>query len=173
MRIPIVNKRDEIIGHKERTDRNKTDITRVAALLLLNPKGETLITRRAANKIHDPNKWGPAVAGTVEEGETYIANIIKETLEEIGFTITEKELLVGPHVYIETDHKYFTQFYFAKTDLPISAFNIDPQEVAEIRWAVISELIAWFKKSPADFTRSFEKSIAALSLLNGEKPFIV
>ena len=77
--ITIVNEEDEIIGHKDRTSLDhETDIYRVAALWLTNSTGEVLIAQRALSKESSPGKWGPAAAGTVEEGETYESNIVKE-----------------------------------------------------------------------------------------------
>ena len=59
-----------------------------AGLLLKQslPDLRVLIVERqtAFDKKYDPGKWGPSAAGTVEEGETYQSNIIKELQEEIG-----------------------------------------------------------------------------------------
>jgi len=41
------------------------------------------LAQRSFNKTHNPGQWGPAVAGTNDEGETYESNIIKEAEEEI------------------------------------------------------------------------------------------
>ncbi len=60
--IPVVNEQDEIIGHKDREDRNTMDITRITALWLKNERGEVLL---ALAKTGDPGLWGPAVSGTV------------------------------------------------------------------------------------------------------------
>lgn len=85
MRIQIVNENDEYIGAKERSEIDHgTDIYRVSALWLINSLGQVLLAKRAATKDHSPGKWGPAVAGTVEESETYDENIRKEAKEEIG-----------------------------------------------------------------------------------------
>ncbi len=92
MQIPIVNEQDEIIGYKDRKDRNLVDITRVSALWITNEDGEILLAQRGLNKTHSPGLWGPAVAGTVEEGETYESNIIKEAEEEIGLVAREGEV---------------------------------------------------------------------------------
>src|SRR3989338_6564599 len=91
-KIIVVNEKDEIIGYKDRDDRNETDIIRVSALILLNSKNQTLIARRALNKILDSGKWGPAAAGTLEEGGSYLSNIIKEAQEEIGFKASKKAI---------------------------------------------------------------------------------
>lgn len=84
MKIPIVNESDEVIAYKERESIAVEDIYRVSALWVKNSKGESLLAQRAFTKKHSPGKWEPAVAGTVEEGEDYDSNIIKEIEEELG-----------------------------------------------------------------------------------------
>src|SRR3989338_3993719 len=107
MRIPIVNEQDEIIGYKDRKDRNKVDIARITGLWLWNEKGEALLAQRSFNKKMHPGMWGPAVAGTVEEGETYESNIIKESEEEIG--LTNIQLVSGARLRKRTNYNYFVQ----------------------------------------------------------------
>jgi 8-oxo-dGTP pyrophosphatase MutT (NUDIX family) len=143
MRIIVVNDQDEIIGYKERSDLNRNDITRVAGLDIFNSKGE------------DPGKWGPAAAGTLEEGETYLSNIVKEAEEELGIILREDQLAVGNHEFRDTSHKYFRQLYSAKLDLPIEAFKIQKEEVEGIRWIAMSELSGWLKERPQDFIALF------------------
>lgn len=68
-RIIVVNDQDEIIGLKERDTLVQADIYRVAALWVVNSAGDILLAQRKFTKTHDPGKWGPAVAGTVDEGD--------------------------------------------------------------------------------------------------------
>ena len=84
MRIPIVNEQDEVIEYKKREEATHEDIRRIIALYVFNEKGKTLIAKRHSTKIIDPNKWGPAVAGTVDEGYDYDSTVLKEAEEEIG-----------------------------------------------------------------------------------------
>lgn len=89
MKLPtvIVNENDEIIGHKLREEVDpKNDIYRVSALWVTNSAGDVLIAQRKLTKKHAPGKWEPAVAGTVEKGETDESNIYKEAQEEIGLS---------------------------------------------------------------------------------------
>ncbi|MDP2933271.1 MAG: NUDIX domain-containing protein [bacterium] len=165
MRLIVVNEQDEIIGYKKRDDKNQKDITRVAGLWIFNTKGEVLIAQRTFGKIHDPGKWGPAVAGTVEEGETYISNIIKEAKEELGITLKEERLVIGSHEFRETSHKYFRQSYSAKLDLPIEDFKIQKEEVISIRWIAIEDLSTWIKERPQDFIASFPTSFKERKVL--------
>ena len=81
MKIPIVNEQDEILGYKDRDGKNREDISRITALWLTDFDGNVLLAQRAFNKKRSPGLWGPAVAGTVEEGETYEEKI--KSLEEI------------------------------------------------------------------------------------------
>src|SRR3989339_514660 len=84
MRIPIVNEQDEIIGYEERETRNPKHICRVTGLWVTDKDQNILLAQRALVRKFNPGMWGPAVSGTVEEGETYKSNIIKEAREEIG-----------------------------------------------------------------------------------------
>lgn len=83
-KIIVVDGRDEIIGYKVFKSMRKDDIYRASALWIANSQGEVLIAKRHRLKLHNPLKWGPAVSGTLEEGETYESNILKEAEEELG-----------------------------------------------------------------------------------------
>src|SRR3989338_2890412 len=110
MKIIIVNDRDEVIGSKERESLDYSrDIYRVSALWIINDKGESLLAKRALTKKNHPGKWGPAAAGTVEEGESYESNIIKEAREELG--IEQASLLKSKKLKRDGKHHYFTQWF--------------------------------------------------------------
>lgn len=137
-RITIVNAQDQIIGHKERGTLAKEDIYRVAGLWVTNTNGAILLAQRQLGKRHDPGKWGPAVAGTVDEGETYGSNIIKEAEEEIGLQdikpiISKKRRYTG-------GHNYFCQWYTLVVDKPAKDFIVQEDEVAQVKWFTRSEL---------------------------------
>lgn len=162
MGIIVVDEQDRIVGHKKRDDRNEQDIVRVAGIFVFNSNKETLIAQRSLNKVFNPGKWGPAAAGTLEEGETYISNIVKETEEEIGVKIDKKDLVLGPYEFVNTKHRYFRQIYYIKLDLPISNFKIQKEEVEGLRWVKIEELENWLTRSPEDFTESSPKLMREL-----------
>ena len=78
MIIVVVDERDEVTGTKDYESVTSNDIYRVSALWIVNLRGEVLLAQRSFNKTKDPGTWGPAVAGTVEKGEDYDTNIVKE-----------------------------------------------------------------------------------------------
>lgn len=158
-KVIVVNEKDEVLGYKDRDDRNTQDIIRVAGIWIFNRNKEVLIAQRSLSKIHDPGKWGPSVAGTVEEGETYTSNIIKEVEEELGIIIQDSDLVIGPKSLRATSHKYFSQAFFTEYDAPISDFITAQDEVEQIKWIHIEELVALVKQKPEDFLASFEFSL--------------
>lgn len=151
-RIPLVDENDEVIGFKERADVAKNDVYRVAALWITNSKNEVLLARRAFSKANDPGKWGPAVAGTVEEGETYESNIVKEAREElglVGFAFEE-----GVKLRQRGEHNFFVQRFSLKLDRPATAFKIQASEVAEVKWFSKTELTRLIASKPSEFLPS-------------------
>lgn len=155
MRIPIVNEQDEIIGYKNNKDRNSEDICRIAGLWLTDNEGNILLAQRAFTKRFSPGLWGPAVAGTVEEGETYESNIIKEAEEEIG--LTGFEFILGPKDKRSSSHKYFIQWFTIVVDHNYP-FKKQDTEVEEIKWFSRKEISELLEKNPNVFAPSFKES---------------
>ena len=156
-RIIIVDKEDNIIGYKERGTLSESDIYRVSALWINNFKGEILLAKRHHTKSHHPNKWGPAVAGTVEEGETYKENIIKEAKEELG--LQEIQLTIGPKTETKREYRHFTQWFTLIIDKDINKFRIQESEVKEIKWFSLEELSIRLGEKPDDFLKKMKKYV--------------
>ena len=157
MKIPIVNEQDEIIWYKERSEVELRDIYRVSCLYIENPKWEVLLAQRWFLKTNAPGKWWPAVAGTVEEGESYESNIYKEAKEEIGLSW---EMFTKWKKYRSTGkHQYFCQLYKLILDRDISEFIKEEWAVETIRWFTREELDNLCWESPEIFTNSTVKMI--------------
>ncbi len=155
MRIPIVDENDDIIEYRERDNRDLNAIYRVSSLWITDTNGNILLARRAFNKSHDPGKWGPAVAGTVEEGETYEQNIIKEAEEEIG--LKNIKPIFGIKKRRNTKWNYFVQDFLLTLPAGFSDFKIQEDEVAEIKWFSEEELKKELKENPDDFLKGIHE----------------
>ena len=131
-RIPIVNEQDEIVCYKEREEATREDIRRITSLFLFNEKGETLLARRHPNKLISPNRWGPAVEGTVDEGYDYDATIVKEMEEELGLK-TIQPIFISKEFYATLEAKRFCSYYYAVVSENIK-FTLQESEVSEVRW---------------------------------------
>ncbi|MBU4056981.1 NUDIX domain-containing protein [Patescibacteria group bacterium] len=160
-KIIIVDENDNIIAHKERENLNAEDIYRVSALWVANSKGEILLARRALTKSHSPGKWGPAAAGTVEEGEDYYSNIIKEAKEELGLENIKPK--TGPKIRVAKNYNYFCQWYLLEIDKPLNEFKIQKSEVEELKWISKKELLDEIKNNPDDFVESMKESVKLLT----------
>jgi isopentenyldiphosphate isomerase len=150
--IIIVNELDKVVEYKEREKIISKDIYRVAVLWITTSKGELLLAKRSKTKKNDPGKWGPSVAGTVEKGETYYTNIIKEAKEEIGLIDTYP--VKGDKHRVKGKRNYFSQWYFLTTNKNLADFKIDKSEVSEIKWFKKEELEKKIKSSPSQFSDS-------------------
>jgi len=155
IKIVIVDKDDNIIGHKYRDDLiPKKDIYRVTALWITNSKGEVLCAQRSFNKEHNPGKWGPAVSGTVEEGETREENVYKEAEEELG--IKDIKFEIGPKYSTlerpNTKHFRFTQWFLAKIDRKAEDFKVQKEEVEQVKWFSKKEILRIAKEDSRFFS---------------------
>lgn len=151
MKIPIVDENDNLIEYRERDNRDTDAIYRVSALWVTDTDGKILLARRAFNKTHDPGKWGPAAAGTVEEGETYEENKIKEAEEEIG--LKNIKPITGIKKRRKTKYNYFSQEFLLTLPASFNDFKIQKDEVAEVKWFSEEELKNQLKENPDDFLK--------------------
>lgn len=152
MRIPVVNEQDEIIGYKERSDINTgEDLIRATGLWVTDKNGNILLAQRSFKKKHDPGLWGPAVGGTVEEGETYESNIIKEAEEEIGLIDTKFDTLCKIRVF-----NCIATFYTAVVDRDYGFVKQD-EEVEDIKWFSKDELDKELEENPEIFFKNFKE----------------
>lgn len=130
------------------------EIYRITSLWITSHSGNILLARRSHLKQSDPGKWAEAVTGTVEEGETYESNIVKEIKEELGLTFAASDLKKGPKVFYGIELQALAQWYILEID-ESTVLSPDPEEVAEIRWFTPSELKEYYFKHQEEFVGSF------------------
>lgn len=154
MKIPIVNEQDEVLYYKERDETTPDEIRRIVSLYVFNQNHEVLIAKRCHLKKLDPNLWGPSVAGTVEEGETYDSNVIKEAQEELG--LTNIQPIFYKKLFYTTQHtRRFNSRYYVVINSAEREFVLQESEVSEIKWTSLEDLENWFNERPQDFVPSF------------------
>jgi len=156
-KIIIVNENDEVIGHKKREIIESSDIYRVSTLWIKNSNGDVLLAQRKFTKKNNPGKWGPAVAGTNEEGETYKSNILKESEEEIDLVDFEPKLKDTVRVNENNKHNFFASRFLTIVDKDISEFKIQESEVEQIKWFKEEELLEELQKNPSNFLDSIKE----------------
>lgn len=163
MKIPIVNEQDEIIGYKDREDRNLEDIIRITAIWITDENGNILLQQRKFDKKVNPNKWGPAASGTIEEGESYDSNAYKELEEETG--IKDIQLVKSKNFFGRTTSggRRFAQLYLGKVSRDQ---KLIPQEseVQQLKWFSVNEFKNFLKEKPNDFVGIIEDIVLFLNI---------
>jgi len=159
MKIQIVDENDNLIKCMERkeSDKNPGLIYRVSYLWITDTDGKILLAQRSFNKNHNPGKWGPAVAGTIDEGETYESNIIKEAEEEIG--LKDIKPILGKKTREKTNWNYFSQEFLLTLPSGFNNFRIQEDEVEQLRWFSKDELKEELISNPNIFLSLIHKKL--------------
>ena len=152
-RIQIVDEYDNLIGHKERnTLDTEVDIFRATFVWIENSHDQVLLTQRAFTKSHDPGLWNIAVSGTVEEGETYETNALKELAEELG--VTGLNLAIKQKFFQPAPRKVFGTVFLLEHDIAVSELTLQEEEIAQAAWVHKDTLVANFERHPEHYVPS-------------------
>lgn len=111
-------------------------------VFVINQQNQILLQKRSANKKSYPNKWA-LLTGHVEEQERFKDAALREIKEEIGIEIKEEELYpFAKRKYITSeDHYELTYFFYVTCSLQKEAFTIQEEELSEVKWFNISDVI--------------------------------
>ena len=150
-RVYIVDENDNVIDEKWRDETIPADRIRIVGVWIENNSEQVLIAQRSYRKKIDQGLWGPAVAGTVEAGDSYESTSLYSNsitfCDKINYG-TEKTGL-----RIAARFKIFV-------DLPISSFKIDSNEVEKIKWIDKKILTQDITKNPDNYVPHFKVDIA-------------
>lgn len=164
MKIPIVDKNDNVICYKDRSEIDyKNDIFRTASLWITNNKNEVLLAQRKFDKKVDPGKWGEAVGGTVENDDSYLDTAIRESYEELG--ISDIKFSLGPKQFLETPiYSCYIQWYKACIDMDVSEFVVQQEEVEQVAWVPVNKFEHDLKANPDKYVTGLTKCIELLKI---------
>ena len=155
--VVLVSENDEVLGLMEKMQAHENGILhRAFSVFLFNDKGEMLLQKRAAEKYHSPNQWTNACCSHPRDGETYLEAANRRLKEELGI---EAELTpkfhfiykadVGGNLWEhELDHVFFGNYQ--------DEFNLNKEEVSEVRYISMVDLDQELKENPENFTEWFK-----------------
>lgn len=129
------------------SDRNKTgrlhrrgevltpgDYHLVVGIVVCNESGQVLITKRAADKLTDPDRWESTV-GSVLAGEDSLQGAHRELYEETGLDVDLKE---SDLVYRTCGNGHsgsaFIDVYLVKMEATPEEIRLQPGETCDARW---------------------------------------
>lgn len=111
---------------------------RCVAIVVLSPRHELLVHRRAAWKDVWPGRWDIAVGGVVTAGESWESAARRELFEEVG--ISGELAVLGPATYDDGEVRWIGRLYSVVSPGP---FHFNDDEVIETRWVRDDELAAF------------------------------
>ena len=164
--IQIVDKKGNFTGQvmdkEEAHDKNL--LHNEVGIFIINDKREVLLQKRSANKRFSPNKWG-LCAGHVDAYESLETAALREIKEEVGLDLSLKELIPygEREINISDSNSHITYFYYVIRNKKAEEFVIQEEELSEVKWFNIDEIIIMIKDGKTSFKEN------RISLLNGLK----
>lgn len=117
-------------------------------LWLYTKTGKVVMQLRAAIKPNFPNCWDVSVAGHISAGEIALDTIVRETQEELGITVSPKNIQQIGYFRIDYKHaedyhdrEFITIFACEIPDAPLQV-KLQKEEVADVTFLSLSQLQA-------------------------------
>ncbi len=160
MNLIVVDKNDNEIKTSEKHDAHMNGgvLHRSFSVLLYDYNKRMLIQQRSKGKYHTPLLWTNTCCSHPTPGESTENAVSRRMLEELGekypvdevFSFTYKAELGGGMV----EHEFVHVFFGICDD--DSKLNVNPYEIANIKWVSIDDLCTDIIKKPDTYTPWFK-----------------
>jgi isopentenyl-diphosphate delta-isomerase type 1 len=149
----IVNERDEVIGHKPRSEVHARGLLhRAVHVMVFNGCGEIFLQKRSMKKDRQPGVWDSSCSGHVDSGEDYDQTAVRELREEIGLSLNAPPQRVFKiDACGETDAE-FVWVYHCENEGP---FQLHPDEIETGGWFTREHVSTWIEEKPEEFAPAF------------------
>ena len=109
---------------------------------IFNKEGKMLIQQRQPFRSDWPNLWDISVGGSAVAGDTSQSAIEREVYEEIGLKINFRGK--RPNLTVNFDEG-FSDIYLLEYDVDLSNLTLQYEEVQNVKWATLEEIIQMIK----------------------------
>jgi isopentenyl-diphosphate Delta-isomerase len=149
----VVNKRDEVIDRKPRSEVHRLGLLhRAVHVLVFNVRGQIFLQKRSMKKDRQPGVWDSSASGHVDSGEDYDTTSVREVREEIGLRLEKTPArLFKIDACAETDEE-FVWVYRCENEGP---FELNREEIDEGGWFSPAEVSRWIAEKPEEFASAF------------------
>jgi len=142
-----------------------------SVVIVMNDKNQILLQKRSYKRHNYPGKWG-LMAGHVMSGDTPKATAVRELKEEIGLHVYQKDLrFIEIYVKNVPSNRAFIYIYLVKTNKKVSDYILQTEELSEVKYYSIDNLIKRIKKK--DKTLVFGGDQLHIDLFNLIKNFTI
>ena len=155
--VVLVNPNDEVLGLMEKQQAHLNGLLhRAFSVFLFNKKGEMLLQKRASGKYHSPNQWTNAVCSHPKIVENYQEGAHRRLKEELGI---EAELSEKFNFIYKADvggNLWEHELDYVFTGIFEGDFQLNENEVSEIRYISLENLNREMQENPEHFTEWFK-----------------
>jgi len=156
-KVVLVNPQDEVLGQMEKMQAHENGLLhRAFSVFLFNEKGEMLLQKRAEQKYHSPNQWTNACCSHPRIEESYLDGAKRRTKEELGIDCELAEKFHFIYKADVGDGLWEHELDYVFTGNFEGEFDLNPEEVSEIRYISIANLQTEITENPDDFTEWFK-----------------
>ncbi|MBO4233047.1 isopentenyl-diphosphate Delta-isomerase [Riemerella anatipestifer] len=156
-KVVLVNPKDEVLGVMEKLQAHRSGfLHRAFSVFLFNTKGEMLLQRRAGVKYHSPRLWTNAVCSHPRLGESYKAGAQRRLIEELGIDADISEKFSFIYKAEVGDNLWEHELDYVFTGIYEGDFNLNPEEVSEVRYISMEALDKELEANPEQFTEWFK-----------------
>ena len=126
-----VDEDDNVIGSVARDEADDKILRyRTTSVMVFNPKGKLLVTKRSAQKKKFPGYFELKISGGVDYGETYEEAAKRELREEVGIQADKLEFLFKINVENSYEKLFVVIFKYVYDGL----IRIQKSEIDEYKW---------------------------------------
>lgn len=141
--LPVVDEQDRVIGAAPRSEVHARKLRhRAVHIVIVDEHDRVLLQRRSMRKDSHPGWWDISVGGHVDAGEEYPVAAARELVEEMGLVADFRE--VAQRTAAPDSGWEFVRIY---ETIHGGDVDFNRQEIDEVRWEPLAELIA--KASPS------------------------
>lgn len=155
--VILVDENDQELGLMEKMEAHEKGVLhRAFSVFVFDREGRFLLQRRALSKYHSGGLWTNTCCSHPRAGETTKSAALRRLKEELGFVteieekftfIYKSELDKGLTEH-ELDHVFFGTYE--------GEFNLDPEEVSEIKYIEKEALVSDIHNNPENYTEWFK-----------------
>ena len=160
-----VDQNDHVIGKISREQAHKFNLLhRAVHIFIKGQNGKWLLQKRSSKKDLDPLLLTTSCSGHVDSGETYLDAAVRECKEELGLTISSKDLteILRCSPCKETGMEFVRVYLIEKISKKITP---SPNEIDEVVHFELEELVRKTETEKAKFSGSF---LHIFSLINAK-----
>jgi len=153
--LVLVDSNDKQIGLEEKLKCHLPEgkLHRAFTILLFNEEGKLLLTKRSQKKMLWPNDWDGTAASHPRESETYVRSAQRRLPEEIGLSCDLEYLFKFEYHVLYKN--IGSENEICGTLIGIvnnnSKINFIEDEISEIKWISINEILEELKKTPQKY----------------------